>query len=99
MSEAPEYIWVDLDHNARGSMIGLVFASDVGDVQYIRADIAAAQLAEANARADVNQVLAEARIAELEAALTRAADYIHKGMWDRSGPVLRQARAALEGKT
>lgn len=38
---------------------------------------------------------ADAKLAALVEALERSADYIEKGMRDRSGPVLRQARAAV----
>lgn len=65
IATAPERIWVDIDENPRGALIGTVFATDLGDVPYILATptaIAAspemqALLAAETARADAAEAL------------------------------------------
>lgn len=49
MSDAPERIWVDINDRPSGAMIGIVFSNDIGDVEYIRADLCLT-LAQSDAR-------------------------------------------------
>ena len=60
-TDAPERIWVDIDENPRGVLIGTVFATDLGDVPYILATPTALA-----ASPEVQALLREARVQVIE---------------------------------
>ena len=64
MSDAPERVWVDVDddYHGHGSMIGRVYSEDLGDVEYIRADIHAVEIA--RLRTELARVLDKAENSE-----------------------------------
>jgi hypothetical protein len=61
MSDAPEQIWIDLydETQTSGAMIGKVYSSDLGDIEYIRADLAqAAEITRLRAKVEAAENLA-----------------------------------------
>lgn len=63
IATAPERIWVDIDENPRGALIGTVFATDLGDVPYILATPTAIA-----ASPEMQALLREARAQGMEEA-------------------------------
>ena len=93
MSESWGRVWIDFydETVTSGAIIGKVYATDLGDVEYIRADIAAAERNRAEAAEDeVAGLRAKAEAAEELAEVCDAMIDFHNGPAEAKRPDIWQ---------
>jgi hypothetical protein len=95
MSDAWERVWIDFydETQTSGSMVGKVYATDLGDVEYIRADVSAARIA------DLTRQLAEARDKALDDAQLAAQQCLIDLAHSTGGDMERRASTLINAET